>query len=207
MADVIIGALCFGALLGHLGSLPAHGKVSGSFVLGEAAMVIAVFAAAAKYVFARDLLHRHREEVGELQLLLHLELILCALLLPWSMMTGEGERLLRSHPSLTSWLKLCAAAGIGGFRFFVELLVLRYWSATTLSAANLSAHSLVIVFSIPIFDTPVTPFLVAGISVTLAASASYGWLKVSSTGGLEASGAGTGAAGTGAAGVGAPGGR
>ena len=71
-----------------------------------------------------------------------------------------------------------AAAALGGFRFYVELIVLRYWSATTLSAANLSAHSLIILLSIPLFGTPVTNMLVAGIGVTVAASVAYGYAKI-----------------------------
>lgn len=91
---------------------------------------------------------------------------------------------------------LCAAAALGGFRFFCEMLVrdptplrhstpssrhptlacfqvLRFWSATTLSAVNLSAHSLIILLAIPIFGTQLTPSLAVGTALTVAASAAY----------------------------------
>jgi len=180
---LVITTLCFGAVLGHLGSLPVLVAGSGDadkayYWAGEAAMMLAVVAAACKYVFAKDLLHAYREEVGALRLLLWIECMLCAVLLPWSLVTEELPQLLHSGLSAVQWGSLCSAAALGGYRFYVELVVLRYWSATTLSAANLSAHSLIIVCSIPVFGTPVTPFLVAGTAVTIAASLAYGWIKI-----------------------------
>ena len=174
---VVIFILCFGAGLGHLGSLPPFSESRAHF-WGEAAMVVAVLAAACKYVFAKDLLHAYRQEIGALRLLLWLECLLCTVLLPWSLATNELRDLLSLGLGAMEWSSLCLAGALGGFRFYIELIVLRHWSATTLSAANLSAHSLIIVLSIPIFDTPITPFLVAGTAVTLCASALYGWIKI-----------------------------
>ena len=72
-------------------------------------------------------------------------------LLPWAILNGElaeAAVIIRERePSAV--LLLCAAAALGGFRFFCELLVLRYWSATSLSAANLIAHALIVVVSAP----------------------------------------------------------
>ena len=47
-------------------------------------------------------------------------------------------------------------------------------SATTLSATNLAAHSLIIVLSIPLFGSAVTPLLVVGLAFTIGASIFYG---------------------------------
>mmetsp|Transcript_5707 Transcript_5707/g.15179 ORF Transcript_5707/g.15179 Transcript_5707/m.15179 type:complete len:340 (+) Transcript_5707:44-1063(+) len=177
---VVISALCAGALLGHLGSLsnldtPTDSR---SFFHGELAMVLAVFSAAYKYVFAKDLLHTYQEVLGPLRLLLWIECMVCTILLPWSIAITELPQLVRTRRSLAEATALCGAAALGGFRFYVELIVLKYWSATTLSAANLSAHALIIILSIPLFGTPFTPLLLFGTSVTLAASFAYGWIKI-----------------------------
>ena len=144
-------------------------------------MGVAICAAATKYVFAKSILLSYREELGAYTLLLWIELFLCCFLLPWSIMTTELEALVTTGYTRRDWCALAFAGAMGGFRFFCELLVLKFWSATTLSAANLSAHSLIIVVSIPLFGTPVTPYLISGTLVTLAASAFYAFLLVSSS--------------------------
>lgn len=183
LADYLaISTLCFGAILGHIGSLDAVSWQSASqqrsFFAGELCMLLAVLAAAVKYVFAKALLTSYRREVGAAALLVWIEILISAILLPWSLQSHQLQAMARAGYSAAQWRALVAAGALGGFRFFCELLVLRYWSATTLSAANLSAHSLIIVVSIPIFGTAVTPFLMAGTLVTLAASAFYGYLRL-----------------------------
>ena len=139
---VIIATLCFGAVLGHVGSLSSlmssnRGHVRG-FYEGEAAMMIgprrcsntqehaplcphacartarialcraAVLAAAYKYVFAKDLLHAYRQELGPLRLLLWIECTTSAVLLPWSMATHELRQLLCANYTLAQWASLLA---------------------------------------------------------------------------------------------------
>ena len=71
-------------------------------------------------------------------------------------------------------------AALGGFRFYCELLVLRYWSATTLSATNLAAHSVIILIAIPAFHSAVSPLLLLGTALTIFASVAYAWRRISS---------------------------
>ena len=176
---IAISFLCFGAVLGHLGSLPD--QRSGT-TLGELAMLTAVFMAATKYVFAKASIVEWKRQMGPLGLLLWIEVLIAAVLLPWAVFNGELALFVqimaaREH-RLSDLLALCACAALGGFRFFCELVVLKYWSATTLSATNLVAHSIIIVLAIPAFGCTATPALVAGTAATAAGAMFYAWLKM-----------------------------
>ena len=144
-----IAMLCIGAVLMHLGSAPR--RFQPDFGMGELAMGTAICAAAIKYVFAKAALSTWKAQYGSLGVLFWIEAMIAMQLLPWAILNGElaeAAVIIRERePSAV--LLLCAAAALGGFRFFCELLVLRYWSATSLSAANLIAHALIVVVSAP----------------------------------------------------------
>ena len=145
-----ITLLCGGAVLMHLGSVGQnmHARSLGG---GELAMGVAILFAALKYVFAKASLHEWKASYGALGVLFWIETFVALQLLPWALLNGELERAiaLAFERGAVAAGMLCAAAALGGFRFFCELLVLRYWSATTLSAANLMAHALVVVVATP----------------------------------------------------------
>ena len=182
---LVIITLCIGAVLSHLSSVTAEPEATrgamavAALLPGELAMFVAIFAAAAKYVFAKSMLHAFRQELGALPLLFWIEVVICATLLPWALLWGELQALYCAGYGVPEWASLASAAALGGVRFFMELLVLRYWSATTLSAANLSAHSFVIVVWAIVTRQSLTPSFVAGTLVTIGASVAFAWLKVS----------------------------
>jgi hypothetical protein len=212
---LVIGVLCGGAVLSHLGTrLDSGGAEGGSGeialgsgevaggegargagyvsaegerrLLGECAMAVAIFAAACKYVFAKETIHACRQELGAISLLFWIEVFITAILLPWAYLNGELATLLTAQRSGFEWCMLCSAAALGGFRFFCELLVLHYWSATSLSAANLTAHAVIIIVAISAFGTGSSPLQTAGLLLTMAASAAYALIKARREGPLLA---------------------
>ena len=95
---IAIAALCCGALLGHLGSLPHLERET--TLLGEGAMLVAIFAAAAKYVFAKATIQEWKQRLGSFGVLLWMELLIVSLLLPWAIWNGELTlTLIRPSPS------------------------------------------------------------------------------------------------------------
>ena len=63
---------------------------------------------------------------------------------------------------------------MGGLRFFSQLLVLRYSTATNLSAANVFGQAINIYVSLAVWhDPPVTPMLIVGTLVTITIAAIY----------------------------------
>ena len=142
-------------------------------------MVMAVCAAACKYVFAKATIEAYRDELGALAFVFWVEVFILLLLLPWALANGEIARLFSYASTVGQLLPLCGCAALGGVRFFAELLILRSASATSLSTANLATHAAVMFLSMPLFGTAVTSFLIIGCAMTLTASALYTYLKVS----------------------------
>ena len=194
---VTVATLCAGAVLSHVGVAGQQPHADSQLLIGEACMLVAVLAAACKYVFAKASIERWRTAIGSASLLLWIELMIFPVLLVWSHLAGElalfAEYITHGPVSRPIWL--CSAAALGGFRFFCELLVLRFWSATTLSATNLAAHSLIVVASVIITDdVPVTTPLILGCALTIAASTVYGYTKLTKRVALEENGAAAGGA-------------
>ena len=173
----VIVALCAGAVVAELGAF--SGPESARDLSGEIMMLMAVFAAACKYVFAKATVEQYRDELGPLAFLFWVEVIILLILLPWALANGEIARLFAYADSVSIWVPLCCCSALGGVRFFAELLILRSASATSLSTANLATHATVMFLSIPLFGTTVTPFLIIGCTLTLSASAVYTYLKLS----------------------------
>ena len=140
--------LCGGAITMHFGSIPTYQPSIGR---GEVAMGLAICFAALKYVFAKASLQAWKASYGALGVLLWIETFIALQMLPWAYYSGELglAAAILSERSVASIALLCAAAALGGFRFYCELVVLRYWSATTLSAANLMAHALIVALATP----------------------------------------------------------
>ena len=65
-------------------------------------------------------------------------------------------------------------SALGGARFFAQLLVLRYSTATNQACANTFNQASVIYLSLIIWSEPkVTPLLIVGTLLTIATSAFY----------------------------------
>ena len=177
----VIACLCAGAVLAELGSFGDAAGGGERSLRGELMMLMAVFAASCKYVFAKATVQEYRDELGPFAFLFWVEVFILLILLPWAALNGELATLVRYAQGEQRWLPLCACSALGGVRFFAELLILRSASATSLSTANLATHAAVVVLSIPIFGTQMTGFWLAGCTITLTSSAVYTYLKLSGT--------------------------
>ena len=58
-------------------------------------MLMAVFAAACKYVFAKATVQEYRDELGSLAFLFWVEVFILLILLPWAALNGELATLVR----------------------------------------------------------------------------------------------------------------
>lgn len=177
--------LCSGAVIGHLYQRTKQRgdeEKQSDTAAGELAMLFAIFAAATKYVFAKASLIEWKRQMGPLGLLLWIEVLITFVLLPWALLNGELASLValvqHSQNRLATLATLCGCAALGGFRFFCELYVLKFWSATTLSAINLIAHSVIIIVSIVASRLMPTPSLIAGTLLTMMGAWFYAWLKL-----------------------------
>lgn len=167
-------ALCVGPILTGLGS-----DRWDSSPVGIAMMVAAVFAGAFKYVLAHKMVTTYKNELGTLSFLFWVECFVAALLTPWAVANGEMSAMLfDADRPLSQWLLLYFTAAYGGVRVYSQFYFLSHTSATSLSLSNLAVQALTILLGVLFFGTPVTPYLVGGVVVTLAMSAVYTWLKI-----------------------------
>jgi drug/metabolite transporter (DMT)-like permease len=208
---VAILLLCSGASIGHLDQRTrqrGHPNLTSSTAIGELAMLFAILAAATKYVFAKASIVAWKQRMGALGLLLWIEVLIACVLLPWALLNGElsefHRRILQSNDRLSELATLCACAAFGGFRFFCELYVLKFWSATTLSATNLVAHSFIIVVSILVSNCVPTLSLIVGTLLTIAGAWLFAHLKLRTERDDSGTGARVGAADGDAASRGVP---
>ena len=59
-----------------------------------------------------------------------------------------------------------------------QFALLKHTSATTLALSNVAIQALTTILGIFLFGTQVTAFLLAGVSVTLTATAAYTYVKL-----------------------------
>jgi len=169
-----VGLICIGPVLAQMGSSSFDGEP-----FGIAMMVAAVLAGAFKYVYAGALIREYRNELGTLAFTLWVEVFVTLMLTPWAILNGEAKALLfGTATSLKDWALLWFTAAYGGVRIYSQFFLLSQTSATTLSMSNLTIQAATIMLGIAVFHTVVTPYLLAGVAVTIVASALYTYLKV-----------------------------
>ena len=59
-----------------------------------------------------------------------------------------------------------------------QFALLEFTSATTLAASNVAIQAITILLGIALFGTVVTPYLAAGVAVTIVLSAIYTWMSI-----------------------------
>ena len=117
----------------------------------------------------------HRPRLPRLQV----EVFVALMLAPWALLSGEAEALVYGTATTSrEWALLWFTAAYGGVRIFSQFAFLKHTSATALAMSNLAIQALTILLGIALFGTEVTPFLAAGVSVTLFFSTAYTYLKV-----------------------------
>ena len=75
--------------------------------------------------------------------------------------------------SVKDWALLWFTGAYGGVRIVSQFALLVHTSATTLALSNVTIQALTTILGIFLFGTPVTNFLVAGVSVTLLTTTGY----------------------------------
>lgn len=170
-----VGLICVGPVLTHLGS-----QSFDSTPFGVLMMVVAVLAGAFKYVLAHAIIRDFRSELGTLAFTFWVEVFVALMLTPWAVLNGEARFLLYgTASSAKDWALLLFTAAYGGVRIYSQFALLSHTTATTLSMSNLTIQAGTIILGIYVFHTLVTPYLVAGVAETIAASALYTYLKLS----------------------------
>jgi drug/metabolite transporter (DMT)-like permease len=94
-------------------------------------------------------------------------------------LNGEAAMLLYGDFSVKDWALLWFTGAYGGVRIVSQFALLVHTSATTLALSNVTIQALTTILGIFLFGTPVTNFLVAGVSVTLLTTAGYTYVKTS----------------------------
>jgi len=172
---ITIIVLCMGPLVAQVGS--AASEISG---LGIIVQLLGVTCSALKYVFAHAVMHTCKKDLGTFSFLFWIDTMILFILLPWSIINGELDALMKSPEDATDWVNLIFTAILGGIRFFSQLLVLKVSTATTLSCANLAFQAINIYLSLALFGKPaLTAGLVCGSLITLGAAGTYTYFKIS----------------------------
>jgi len=172
---LLILMLCVGSVLVKFGSTDYDATV-----YGIAMMVLAVVAGAFKYVMAHKMINDFRTDLGVLAFTFWVEVFVAIILTPWAVLNGEAEELLFGNAvtSTYQWALLWFTGAYGGVRIFSQFFLLTQTSATTLALSNVTIQALTTILGIFLFGTVVTNYLIAGISVTLIATALYTYVKV-----------------------------
>lgn len=171
---MLIGLLCIGSVLVKWGSSDYDATAYGMVM-----MIVAVVSGAFKYVMAHQMIRAFREDLGVLAFTFWVELFVTIMLTPWAVLNGEAEMLLYGDFSVKDWALLWFTGAYGGVRIVSQFALLVHTSATTLALSNVTIQALTTILGIFLFGTPVTNFLVAGVSVTLLTTAGYTYVKTS----------------------------
>lgn len=169
---MLIGLLCLGSVLVKWGSTEYDATA-----YGMAMMIVAVVSGAFKYVMAHQMIRTFREDLGVLAFTFWVEIFVTVMLTPWAVLNGEAATLLYGGFSPRDWVLLWFTGAYGGVRVVSQFALLVHTSATTLALSNVAIQALTTILGIFLFGTPVTSFLVAGVSVTLLATAGYAYVK------------------------------
>ena len=171
--------LIIGPVITNIGVSDVHGhRTSPS---GIVIQLIGVVNSACKYVFAHSVMQACKKDLGSFAFLFWLDFATLFILIPWSFIDGSMVQLYGSLHSAGDVGKLILTSILGGLRFFTQLLVLRFTTATNLSCANICFQAINIYLSLAIFPdaTKVTAQLICGTVLTLLTSAVYTYWKVS----------------------------
>ena len=173
---MLIGLLCFGSVLVKWGSSDYDATPYGMIM-----MILAVISGAFKYVLAHSMIRTFRDELGVLAFTFWVEVLVAIMLTPWAVLNGEAEQMMfgGAVSSASDWWLLWFTGAYGGVRIVSQFALLVHTSATTLALSNVTIQALTTILGIFLFGTPVTNFLVAGVSVTLIATAGYTYVKTS----------------------------
>jgi len=173
--------LCFGPVLTKAGSTDYDGTTYGVVM-----MVLAVVSGAFKYVWAHQMIKTYRQQLGIFAFTFWVEVIVGIMLTPWALLNGEAKLMLCTMTgdcegipaaSMYDTLLLWFTGAYGGVRIFSQFALLKYVPATTLAMSNVTIQAFTIILGVFLWETPLTPYLISGIALTLFASGAYVLVK------------------------------
>jgi len=173
VAYAIISLLVIGAILTNVGSsdeLSAYGVV---------AAIIAVLSSATKSVFARQILHTFKKELGALALLFWVDLFMIPVYTVWTTPGGELQHMFDVvfNDSGKFW-KLTGTAALGGARALLQYTLLYFLTAASTAVANTSTQSINEIITTPIKHHKATAELLSGITVSITGAVLYALFKL-----------------------------
>jgi len=157
-------------------------------------------ASACKYVFAHAVMRECKKELGSpFAFVFWLDLFALVVVVPMALILGDTRSdclfaaftpgcrtdvqvLFAETSGVVAWGVVLGNSFLGGVRFFSQLLVLRFTTATNLAAANIAYQALNIYVSlaVPYIPTPaITGWLIGGSMLTILTSAVYTYWNVS----------------------------
>jgi len=144
--------------------------------------LLGVLMSSLKYIFAGEVMRACKKDAGVFAFLFWLDAATLIILVPWALANGDFYALF--GPDGISggweWFQLILTSFLGGLRFFSQLLVLKFTTATNLSCANIGYQAINIYLSLLLFhDQEVTAYLICGTLLTLTTSAVYTYWKIS----------------------------
>jgi Triose-phosphate Transporter family. len=81
----------------------------------------------------------------------------------------------------SEWAVFCLTAELSGARVYEQYFFLQRTSATSLAVSNIAILALTSEVSIAFFHTPPTPLLFGGVTLTIAATTLYTWLRLTAS--------------------------
>jgi len=147
---------------------------------GIISQLCGVLASSCKYVFAHSVMQACKKDLGSFSFLFWLDAATLIILVPWALIDHSFVELFQSLHSGVDGFKLFATSFLGGLRFFSQLIVLRFTTATNLACANIGFQAINIYLALALFhDVEVTGCLIGGTILTLTTSAVYTYWKIS----------------------------
>jgi len=146
--------------------------------VGVIAMLVGLLATSTKYVALHAIIRNYRDELGSLSFLFWTEIFTMVFVVPWSIADGELGTLVATK-DIKLQVGLYVTAGLGGVRFLSQVIVLRLFSPTTLSVANVGAHLLAAALSLVVFKSLTwNPLVITGLTVVALSLGFYCYLAV-----------------------------
>ena len=176
--------IVYGAVLGTVaGTVLAVAAAEGDeqqtvSALGVVAAAVATLCSASRYAFTHAAFVEFEGQMSPLSLLFWVDLLMLPIYVPWICINGSAAAVFTSGMMRSQdWICFTGTAALGGVRALTQYFVLNLVAATSMSTANIFTIVLNILISMTWQPISVSPALVGGIVLVVAATALYAYLK------------------------------